>query len=639
MSDQSTHITGGFLGLIERLGNKLPDPVFLFLGATVLIMALSAAGSLMDWKVQPLRPQVVTETVTAADGSTTTRPKTTADGRPVIELVEDGDPVRPRNLLSSTGIYWLITNMVRNFLNFPPLGVVVVSMFGIGVAEKVGLFGAGMKWVASLVPSQLLTPTVVFLGIMSNVASDAGYIVLPPLAAGLYVVFGRPPLAGVAAAFAGIGGGFSANLLVGSTDALVSGITEAGARTLDQGYTVLATCNWYFMIASTFMLTIVGWAITSWIVEPRLVKTRSLDVVSQSGSTDQSLTPDEKRGLRWAAVSLVIAVAAVVAALLVPGAPLAGPMPAPAPTYGPIPDSAPRAPGTFTPADPAVEQRPISGAVSGGPGALEASAAERWPIPGTVSIGRGYALEASADASPTGRARFVLSEPVQASGRLERPAEPQPRWSGAIVPLIIVIFLTPGLAYGIATGALRTQKDVSRAFIHSMESMAPVIAMAFFAAQFIECFRYSRLDQMLAFVGGDMLASSGLPPLALLLGIVAVTMVVNLLMSSMSAKWTMLAPILVPMMMMVGISPELTQCAYRVGDSATNIVTPLNTYAIVILAVIQRYRPASGMGQLIALMVPYSIAFAVAWAVLLLLYVWVGLPTGPSAPLWYAPGH
>ncbi|HLO41259.1 MAG TPA: AbgT family transporter, partial [Phycisphaerales bacterium] len=260
----------GFLNVVERIGNKLPDPVFLFLGATLLIMVLSAVGSALDWQVQPLKPQVVMETVTDASGVEVRQPKLNARGQPEIELIESGAPVKPRNLLSATGIYWLISNMVRNFLNFPPLGVVVVSMFGIGLAERVGLFGAAMKWVAGLVPSKLLTPTVVMLGILSNVASDAGYIVLPPLAAGLYVVFKRPPMAGIAAAFAGIAGGFSANLLVGSTDALVAGITEAGARTLDPAYTVLPTANWYFMIASTFLLTLMGWAVTAWVIEPRL---------------------------------------------------------------------------------------------------------------------------------------------------------------------------------------------------------------------------------------------------------------------------------------------------------------------------------------------------------------------------------
>jgi aminobenzoyl-glutamate transport protein len=218
-------------------------------------------------------------------------------------------------------------------------------------------------------------------------------------------------------------------------------------------------------------------------------------------------------------------------------------------------------------------------------------------------------------------------------------ALPQPRWSTAVVPLILVCFLVPGVVYGWLTGAIRSQADLSKAFIGAMVSMAPVIALAFFAAQFIASFQFSQLDRMLAFAGGGMLVQSGLPIPLLLVGLIVLTMTVNLLMSSMSAKWTMLAPILVPMLMMVGISPELTQGAYRVGDSVTNIVTPLNSYAIVILAAMQRYRKDAGMGNLIALMVPYSLVFAAVWTLFLLAWVASGIPMGPDAPMWYAPGQ
>ncbi|MFN9993818.1 MAG: AbgT family transporter, partial [Phycisphaerales bacterium] len=250
----------GMLGFIERIGNKLPDPVFLFIGATVIVMALSAIGSAMGWSVQPQRVKAVMEAVTLADGSVVQQAKLDASGKPATELVAAGSAVSPRNLLSVDGAYWLLANAVRNFINFAPLGVVLVGMFGIGVAEKVGLFGATMRWVASFVPSKALTPTIVFLGVVSNIASDAGYIVLPPLAAALYAAFKRPPLVGIAAAFAGVSAGFSANLLVGSTDALVAGITTLGARTLEPSYTVLATANWWFLIVSTFLLTLIGWA-------------------------------------------------------------------------------------------------------------------------------------------------------------------------------------------------------------------------------------------------------------------------------------------------------------------------------------------------------------------------------------------
>ncbi len=554
---------GGVLGVIEWLGNKLPDPVFLFLGATALVFVLSAIGSGLGWSVQPQRPRVVMQTV-VENGVEVSKPKKDEQGKPVIELVSEGSEVKPRNMMSADGVYWLSVNMIRNFINFPPLGVVLVGMFGIGVAERVGLFSAILRWMARLVPGWALTPTIVFLGVVSNVASDAGYLVLPPLAAGLYILFKRPPLAGIAAAFAGVSAGFSANLLVGSTDALVGGITQAGARVLEPDYTVLATANWWFMAGSTFLLTGLGWAVTAWIVEPRLVATGGLKSDDPLAGQEGDLSVAERRALGLAGLAALVTVGVAAAMIFVPGAPLAGPMPAAAPTFGPIPVSAPANAAVAT-------------------------------------------------------------------------AAAQPRWSQAVVPLILVCFLVPGLVYGMVTGSIRSQADVSKAFIGSMVSMAPVIALSFFAAQFIAAFQFSQLDRMLAFAGGKALVQSGLPIPALLAGVVVLTMTVNLLMSSMSAKWTVLAPILVPMLMMVGISPELTQNAYRVGDSVTNIVTPLNSYAIVILAAMQRHRKDAGMGNLIAMMVPYSVVFAIVWTIFLLGWVWLGIPIGPDAPMWYVP--
>lgn len=542
MSSKGLSLISRGLGVIEWLGNKLPDPLFLFMGATVLVVVLSAVGTGLGWSVQPVRP-------VAAEVS--------VGGRPRVELVAHGEPIRSRNLMTSDGAYWLTANMVRNFINFAPLGVVLVSMFGIGLAEKVGLFGAGMRLVAGITPSVLLTPTVIMLGICSNIASDAGYIVLPALAGGLYAAAGRPALAGIATAFAGVAGGFSANLLIASTDTLIAPLTEQGARVLDPAYSVLPTCNWYFLAASILVLVPVGWLVTAKITEPRLAA--SADGGGRGGELTP-LTREERRGLRWALVGGACAVALVVGLIFVPGAPLHGTMPAAAPAYGPI---------------------PVSGA-------------------GAVS---GAALP--------------------------------PRWSQGVVPLIFVGFLLPGLAYGVASGTIRKLKDVSDALVHSMRTMAPVIAVAFFAAQFIECLKFTRLDTMLAQSGGKLLAGADLPVPIMLASVILLVMVVNLLVASMSAKWTALSLILVPMMMMTGVSPELTQAAYRVGDSVTNIVTPLNTYIILILAAGQKYRPQLGIGNIVAMMLPYSVAFWIAWTLFLLAYVYLGLPLGPNGPMWY----
>jgi aminobenzoyl-glutamate transport protein len=604
---------GGVLGFIEWLGNKLPDPIFLFIGATVLVFVLSAVGSALGWSVQPVRPRVAQEVVRQADGTETVQVKLDAKGKPVIELVDAGGAIRPRNLVSADGVYWLAVNAVRNFINFAPLGVVLVSMFGIGVAEKVGLFGAAMRYLAGIVPRRALTPTIVFLGIMSNIASDAGYIVLPPLAAALYAASGRPPLAGIAAAFAGVAGGFSANLMVGSTDALIAPLTERGARLLDPSYSVLATCNWYFLAGSTVLLVVMGWVVTAWIVEPRQ---EALRLESDAAAATEPLSPGEIKGLRRALLSAVAALGVVACVLFIPGAPLSGTMPAPAPAYGFVPLSPPRADGTFERSgDPPPGQR---------------------AVPGAVQVSPGVTLQAE-DASGQ-RGTFRVSEPGVLTGTFDPAPAPAPRWSQAVVPIILVVFLVPGLVYGFSTGVLKSQKDVSRAFIHCMTMMAPIIAMAFFAAQFIETFRHSQLDGMLANAGGKALVSSGLPRPLMLVGVIALVMVVNILMSSMSAKWTALSMILVPMLMMAGVSPELTQAAYRVGDSVTNIVTPLNSYIIVILAAVQRYRKDAGIGNLIALMLPYSAVFFVGWSLFLLAWVALGIPLGPNTTLTYAPG-
>jgi aminobenzoyl-glutamate transport protein len=510
----------------------------------------------------------------------------------------------------------MIANMVRNFINFPPLGVVLVSMFGIGVAERVGLFGAFLKWMATLVPNQFLTPMVVFLGIMSNTASDAGYIILPPLAAGLYAAFGRSPIVGIAAAFAGVSGGFSANLLIASTDTLVAPLTEGGARVLDPNYTVLATCNWYFLAGSTFMLTLLGWFVTAKIVEPRLSGPEHLAGVTADANA-RTLDAAEARGLRYAGIGLLASLLVVAAAIAIPGAPLNGPMPAPAPTYGRVPSEAEPARGQF---------RPVQEGA-------------KLPASGQVTIAKGLTIEAETTDADGKKMRGTAktNEAAVAQARMEPAPVAQPRWSQAIVPIIFFCFLVPGLAYGISTGAVRSQKDVAKAFIHSMQSMAPIIAMAFFASQFLGCLSHSQLDRMIAFAGGKFLVSLGLPRAVLLAAMILLVMIVNILMSSMSAKWTALSVILVPMMMMAGLSPELTQAAYRVGDSVTNIVTPLNSYIIVILAAVQRWKPDMGIGNLIAMMVPYSVIFAVVWIIFLLAWLYLGIPLGPGAPSTYVP--
>ncbi len=532
-----------FLDLIERIGNALPDPCSLFVIGAVAVLIISAVGASMGWEVQ----KPVTERVAVLDAAGA--PVLNPDGTAQMKSEVRTQPIKPVSLLHGEGAYWTISNLVKNFVNFPPLGIVLVGLLGIGVAEKTGLIGALLKALMLITPAALLTPVMVFLGVNSSLASDAGYIVLPPIAAALYKSVGRSPVVGVAAVFAGVSAGFSANLLVGGTDATLAGFSDAAAKILDPSYSVVATCNWYFMAASVFILTAAGWAVTSLIVEPRYAAKSAEDGGPQALSAEDAaarvLTPAEKRGLSWGLLALIAVNAIVFALILIPGAPLHG-------------------------------------------------------------------------KTPDGKVRWVES----------------------VVPLLFFSFLSLGLAYGIAAGAIRSDRDLAKMMGRTMADMGPYIVMAFFAAQFVEFFRYSKLGEMLAIKGGEMLAASGVSPWLILVKFVFVTMILNLFIGSASAKYAILAPVFVPMFMAPGvnISPELTQAAYRVGDSATNIISPLNPYMVVILVLVQRLMPKAGLGTLIALMLPYSIVFALTWCAMLVVWMLMGWDLGPGGPLVYTRG-
>jgi len=522
------------LDRIERAGNALPDPTTLFAAGALLVMLLSQLAVSLDWQVH----KTVTEDLRDAEGHVV------LDARSGLPQRETRlETVQPKSLLSSEGLYWALASLVDNFKNFPPLAIVLVGMLGIGLADRTGFLGAGLKALLLAMPARLLTPTVVFVGVISSIALDAGYVVLPPVAAALYAAVGRSPLAGIAAVFAGVAAGFSANITVTSLDAILAGFTEASAHILDTGYAVAATANLWLMIVSTFLLTGVGWAVTALWVEPRLHSKPAAEggPPTPQATAGTALTDEERRGLRAGGAAVAITLGVMVAATWIPGAPLHG---------------------------------------------------------------------------------------MDPGGRF-------PRWVASIIPLIFVGFFVPGLAYGIATGRVRSDREAARLLAESMSGMGAYIVMAFFAAQFIEYFRWSGLGEMLAISGGQALVAADLPRPLLLLGFIGVVAFMNLFIGSMSAKYAFIAPVFVPMFMQVGISPELTQAGYRVGDSITNIVTPLNPYVVIILVALQRWMPRAGLGTLLALMTPYTVAFAVAWAALLLGWLALGAPLGPGGPLAY----
>jgi aminobenzoyl-glutamate transport protein len=524
----STTADRGFLAFVERLGNRLPEPWLLFVYGLVIVLILSKIAALQRWSIEAKMldaGKVVTQTLVA------------------------------RDLLSADGLYWVLSQLIVNLLAFPPLGVVLVGMLAVGVAEKTGLIAALLKVMLRVTPRALITPAFVFVGAMSSLGSDAGYVVLPPIAAVMFLALGRSPIVGVAAVFAGIAGGFGANLAITGSDAILASLTTTAARFADTSYTVAATCNWYFSFVATFLVTLVGWAVTAWVVEPRFARRAPEEGGPHPSDASHLqhtlLTSAEKRGLVWSGIVFALAIVVAILITLIPGMPLHG----------------------------TAQTPPLAGPPTGG---------------------------------------F------------------NPRWIVAIVPILFFVFILPGLAYGIATRQIRSDKDVGQIMSDSMAQLAPVIVLAFFAAQFLAAFNYSRLGVMLATVGGEWISTLALPKGVLLIIFILFVALLDLLISSMSAKYAFVSPVFVPMFMTgAGISPELTQAAYRLADSCTNVITPVNAYLIIILAVLRRYMPSAGLGTIIALMLPYCLAILVAWTALLQLWIWLDVPLGPAGPLHY----
>jgi len=504
-----------FLDGLERVGNKLPDPAILFVWCLVVVLLLSKLLSGMDFAEVD--------------------PRTKA-------------PLVVRDLLTGTSITGLLSVMVKEFTGFHPLGVVLVSLLGVGVAEHAGFINACLKRMLAVTPRSLLTPMVILVAIVSHTAADAGYVLVIPLAGVIFAAAGRHPLAGIAAAFAGVSGGFSANFIVSSLDPMLSGITQQAAQLMDPARAVNPVCNWYFTGASSVLIIGIGWLLTDRFVEPRLART-PVDGDGSGAPKMAELSARENRALVWGLGALVLGLVVLVLSAL--------------PATSPLRDA------------------PAS---AGAVGSLTSANA------GLMKI---------------------------------------------IVPLIFLLFLLPGVVYGFAAGTFKSSRDVIKGMSQAMSSMGYYLVMAFFASQFIYAFGHSNLGVLFALKGAAFLKEIQLPHQVTIVGIVLLTATVNLLIGSASAKWALLAPIFVPMLMEVGLSPELTQAAYRVGDSTTNIITPLMPYFPLVVVYAQRYVKSSGIGTITALMLPYSITFLILWTIGLLAYWQLGIPLGPDAPYTY----
>jgi len=527
MTDHSTTRKSAldrFLDVVERSGNALPHPATLFAMLALLVILLS-------W-------------VAAQFGLSVQHPST-------------GATVTAVNLLSLEGLHRILTNLVGNFTSFAPLGTVLVALIGIGVAEHSGLMAAALRKLVLASPRVLLTPIVVFAGVMSNMASEIGYVLLIPLAGLIFRSAGRHPIVGMAAAFSGVSGGYSANLLIGTIDPLLSGLSQEAARFVDPTYTVSPLANWYFMAASTPLITLLGWLVAERFTAPRFPDpaSPSPNAAHVAGSsapasaeeTASELSAAERRGLRFSGVALLLLVAALVWSML---------------PFGSLP-------------------------------------------------GAGFLRNAS-------------------SGELLN----SPLLSG-VVAIIFLFGVVLGLAYGIGAGTIKSDADVIRGMSASMTTLGGYLVLVFFAAQFVAFFNWTQLGLIFAVNGAESLRSLGLSALPLFVSFILLTATVNLTMGSASAKWALMAPVFVPMFMLLGYSPELTQTAYRVGDSVTNIISPMMSYFALIIAFFQKYEPRAGLGTIVAVMLPYSITFLIGWSLVFGLWLMLGLPIGPDSPLTY----
>ncbi len=539
-----------FLDFVEWLGNLLPHPVTLFALFALGVVLLSGLAEWLNWSAPDPRPEG-------------------AAGR------APGGIIEPVSLMNGEGFRMIVENMVRNFTSFAPLGVVLVALLGVGVAEHSGLISAVIRGIVLkaasfrpkesnltgilaipvrifnfvLNPKNLVTMAICFAAVISNTASEMGYVVLVPLAAVIFHSMGRHPLAGLACAFACVSGGYSANLLIGTIDPLLAGLTQEAANLIDPDYTVHAAVNWYFMFISTFFITAAGTFVTLRIVEPKLGKydeSMAMEDLSDDVSMEP-LTAKEIKALKYTGISVLIMFGALAMTI--------------------VPENG-------------VLRNPETGE--------------------------------------------MLNSP----------------FLNGIVTFIFVCFLIPGFVYGRVVGTMKDDRDVIKGMAGAMSTLGLYIVIVFFAAQFVAYFGWSNLGQIFAVKGAQFLQDAGMTGPIIFIGFIFISGSVNLMLGSASAQWAVTAPIFVPMLMLVGYSPEVIQAAYRIGDSVTNIITPMMSYFGLILAFANKYDKDLGIGTIIAMMLPYSIVFLAGW--IILFYVWVfglGLPVGPEAPTYYIIGE
>ncbi|WP_118856818.1 AbgT family transporter [Sphingomonas mesophila] len=515
----------GFLGFVERVGNLLPEPTMIFVILIVALMLLSALGQWLGWSASlAFSGEEAPDWATLENGTLT---------------------YSATSLFSEENIHRLLTEMPRTMSGFAPLGLILVIMLGAAVAEKSGMFSALIRASLGNAPRALLTPIVAIIGMVSHHASDAAYVVFIPLAAIVFAAAGRHPVAGLAAAFAAVSGGYAGNITPGQIDVLLFGFTQEAARIVEPGWTMNPIGNWWFILSIVIVFTPAIWFLTDKVVEPRLGKWGGeADAGIKDELARSGVTPDERRGLRRAGLAALAIVALYAAFTLTPG---------------------------YTP---------------------------------------------------------LLDEEASGTARI------QPLYA-ALIAGFFLLFVATGIAFGSATGSVKGYQDVTRMMQEGIRTLAPYIVFVFFAAHFVAMFNWSRIGPIIAINGAEALKTMALPAPFLLVSVLLLSSFLDLFIGSASAKWSALAPVVVPMFMLLGISPEMTTAAYRMGDSYTNIMTPLMSYFPLILGFARRWDKSFGVGSLLALMLPYALSFMALGISMVVAWVFLDLPLGPGATVFY----
>ncbi len=525
-NDDHRHQDGmtGLLGWIEKIGNKLPDPFWLFVILAGVVAVASWLASMAG--------------LSAVDPSS-------------------GEEIHVESLLTGDNLSRMVTDAVENFIAFPPLGVILAVMLGVAVAEQTGLLAAMVRAMVDRVSPKILTFMVALAGVTGSVASDAIYVIIIPLGAMAFHAVGRSPVVGAMVAFASASAGFNASLILNVTDLLLAGISTSAAQIVDSAYEVSPLANIFFVIPSAIVLSLIITAVTELYVDKKAQGLVDHDAIDEdelqldestepddahlTDDDDLSLTPLERKGLIWAGVTLLLSLAAYFALLFIPGSPFA---------------------------------RPDEG--------------------------------------------FMESPLIRAIA----------------VPIALMFFVT-GLAYGLVVGTINEAADIPEFMAKGLESLLPILVLFFAVSQFLAWFQWSNLGPWTAIKGSELLQSWDLPNVLLFAAFVLMVTLINLFITSGSAQWALMAPVVVPMMMYVDVSPEVTQMLYRIGDSPSNIITPMSPYFALALTFLQKYYKKAGVGTLMSLSLPYSVAMLVGWFLFFMLWYTLGIPLGPGSPMGY----